>query len=100
MLPALVLACWRAADEADVRFDPALHRIIAESPDSTIGVLIRTRAPTTPEQLAAIAATGLRVGSAGDTIVTARGRAADAAKLAELAFIVHVQLATTLRPGP
>jgi hypothetical protein len=95
----MVLACWRAADEPVTgRLDPALLRVVAERPDSIVGILIRTAAPPTPAQLAAITARGVRVGSAADTLVTGQARARDAARLVELEFVVHIQLATTLRP--
>lgn len=98
MLSLLVLACWRASDagaDGD-RLDPALRRMIATQPDSVVGLLIRTSAPLTDAQRRRLESDGIAVGSVVGTIVTARARARDAVALAELPFVVHVQLAAAV----
>jgi hypothetical protein len=94
----LVLACWRApvTGSGSDPLDPALRRMIAAHPDSVVGLLIRTAEPLTDGQRRRLQGDSIAVGSVVGTIVTARARARDAAVLADLPFVVHVQLAATV----
>jgi hypothetical protein len=91
------VACWRAPSAgADARLDPALRRVLETRPDSVVGVLVRTTAPLTDEQRVRLERDGVAVATVVGTIFTARARARAAARLADLPFVVHVQLAATV----
>jgi hypothetical protein len=78
------------------RLDRELRRVIAEHPDSVVGLLIRTTEPLSEPQRERLAAAGVTVHSVVGTIATARARAAAAGRLADYPFVVHVQLAATI----
>lgn len=97
MLSLIVMACWRAPVPGDPsRMDAALRRVIETSPDSVVGLLVRTLSPLTEAQRRQLDEDDIRVASVVGTIFTARARARAAVRLAELPFVVHVQLAATV----
>jgi hypothetical protein len=96
-LPLLLLACVRSnVSAAGDRLEPQLRRLLSTNPDTVVGLLIRTTHPLTPDQAEQLTAEGILVSSVVGDIATARARAALAARLAELPYVVFVQLATTI----
>jgi hypothetical protein len=96
-LPLLLLGCGRSdMSAAGDRLDPQLRRLISMRPDTVVGLLIRTTQPLTPRQAEQLTAEGILVGSVVGDIATARARAALAARLAELPYVIFVQLAATI----
>jgi hypothetical protein len=87
--------------QAHPRLDAGLVRVIADTPDSTVGVLVVASATPGAEEREALRRAGLQVGVVAGDVVTGRIRACDAIRLAELAFVRSVQLAREIpRPAP
>jgi hypothetical protein len=100
-------ACAAAPCPAEVpmqvrpRLDPGILRQMEQSPDSVVGVLVRTTRPPTDADRRALADAGLRVGTVAGEILTGRLRACDAARVANLEFVRHIELAREVRiPSP
>jgi hypothetical protein len=78
LLPvALILACTRNWEVSGAnRLEPALRQVVAQHPDSLIGVLLRLTRNVQREDSAALTRSGFVIGSARDRIVTgwAKGR--------------------------
>lgn len=96
---ALLPACRRAALGAarqSEKLDPPLRRMVAERPDSVVGLFVRTVAAPTPRQREALTRAGLTIGSAVGDVVTGRARARAARKIAALDFVLYLELARTV----
>ncbi|MBX6362502.1 MAG: hypothetical protein IRZ00_01430 [Gemmatimonadetes bacterium] len=96
---ALFPACRRAATGAagqNEKLDPPLRRMVAERPDSIVGIFVRTVAAPTPEQREALTRAGLAIGSAVGDVVTGRARARAAPRIAALDFVRYLELARTV----
>lgn len=76
----------------NAHMDRRLHALADAHPDSIVGVLIRTAAPPDSAWRAAMTKAGLDIGTVAGDIVTGRLRAGAAAKVAELPFVVHIEL--------
>jgi hypothetical protein len=85
--PAEVPVPARAQLDADVL------RVIEESPERTVGVLVVTSGPPGEAERRALTEAGLQIGVVAGDVVTGQIRACDAARLAGLSFVRVVQLA-------
>lgn len=103
-LPGLADAQTRCAikptKEAMTQPDPELRRIVAQRPDSIIGVLLRTRQEIGDPERAALEACGLDIGSVIGEIVTGRIRADAAEQLARHPLVAYMELSRNVRIPP
>jgi hypothetical protein len=97
---AVLYGC-RSAGSAEERekLDPALRSLMRTSPDSTVGVLIRTAGRLTPEQRDTLEAAGVTVGSIAGDVTTGRMPTRAARVAARLGFVVHIELARAVPIG-
>jgi len=76
--------------------DPRLARLAEEAPGRVVGVFVRTWAPPSEAERAALERAGLAVGTVAGTVVTGRVEAGRASRLARLPFVVRVELADSV----
>ncbi|HEV2130497.1 MAG TPA: hypothetical protein VGR27_05320 [Longimicrobiaceae bacterium] len=104
LLPAVADAQTRCAikpaKEAMTQLDPELRRIVAQRPDSVIGVLLRTRQEIGDPERPALEACGLQIGSVIGDIVTGRIRADAAEQLARHPLVAYMELSRNVRIPP
>lgn len=82
------------------RLDPELRRLIAERPDTVVGVLLRLDGPGNASRRTALEDAGLSVGTFAGAIATGRVRACDAPGVAEIEWVLYLELARELPRPP
>ncbi|MGA9033753.1 MAG: hypothetical protein WB402_14655 [Sulfuricaulis sp.] len=81
------------------KIDPALLMTIQQSvqPEQPMDVLIRTQGAIDATQRAALEGRGARIGSVMGDVVTARVPARAVARIADLEFVVHIEISKQQR---
>jgi hypothetical protein len=97
---AAVCGCRSTGSAAErEKLDAPLRALARTSPDSMVGVLIRTAGRLTAEQRDTLEAAGVTVGSVAGDVTTGRMPARVARAAARLGFVVHIELARAVPIG-
>lgn len=102
-LAASLAACVRSEEspvQAGSRIDPALRRLAEATPDSVVGVIVRSDRPIGPSELRALRAAGVAPGTVVGRLATGEIRAGAAPGLEKLPWIRYIEAAQTHRVPP
>ena len=102
LLPvALILACSRNREGSGPnRLEPALRHVVAQHPDSLIGVLLRLTRNVQREDSVALTRNGFVIGSARDRIVTGWAKGRTLRELSAWPHVEWVEMSATIPMTP
>jgi hypothetical protein len=97
----LILACTRnPGASVPNRLEPALRQVVAQHPDSLIGVLLRLTRNVQREDSVALTRSGFVIGSARDRIVTGWANGRTLRRLSGWSHVEWVEMSATIPMTP